>query len=124
MPVIRATDTVVHELHGVSFTAYAAPARGSRELCAWRIDIPAGTEGVAHRISREEVIYVLSGSLDAVIDDQPCHATAGDVLLVPAGSVLSISTPAGTPLTAWVSTSAGFGAVLPDGSWLTPPWAS
>jgi quercetin dioxygenase-like cupin family protein len=108
----------------VHFTSYAAPARGSRELCAWRIDIPAGTDGVAHRISREEVVYVLSGSLEAVIDGQPCHATAGDVLLVGAGSVLSISTPASTPVTAWVTTSAGIGAVLPDGSWLTPPWAS
>jgi mannose-6-phosphate isomerase-like protein (cupin superfamily) len=124
MPVIRPADTVVHEFHGVSFTSYAAPARGSRELCAWRIDIPDGVEGVAHRISREEVFYVLSGALDAVIDGQPCHATAGDVLLAPAGSVLSVSTPAATPLTAWVTTSAGLGAVLPDGSWLTPPWAS
>ncbi len=124
MPVIRAADAVAHELHGATFTSYAAPARGSRELCAWRLDIPAGAGGVAHRVSREEVLYILSGTLEAVIDGQPAAAAAGDVLLVPAGSVLRVSNPASSPASAWVTTSTGLAAVLPDGSWLTLPWAS
>jgi hypothetical protein len=38
-----------------------------------------------------------------------------------------ITAPAGTdpgdePATAWVTTSVGFAGVLPDGSWITPPW--
>jgi hypothetical protein len=32
--------------------------------------------------------------------------------------------PPPTPATAWVATGAGLGAVMPGGSWLTPPWAS
>ncbi len=124
MPVIRAADAIVHEMHGASFTSYAAPARGSRELCAWRLEVTPGTTGVAHRISREEVFYLLNGSLRAVIDDEPCEVAAGDALVVPAGSVLQVSNLSGHPATAWVTTSAGLGAVLPDGSWLTPPWTS
>jgi hypothetical protein len=44
MPIIHSAESVVHEMHGTSFTSYASPERGSRELCAWRIEIPGGTE--------------------------------------------------------------------------------
>jgi hypothetical protein len=40
LPVVRAADAVVHDLHGSRFTSYAAPARGSTELRAWRLDVP------------------------------------------------------------------------------------
>ena len=96
MPVIHAAETVVHHMHGTSFTSYASPARGSKELCAWHIEIPGRTAGVPHHVSREEVLYVLSGTIRATVNDQPA--------------------------TAWVTTSVGFAGVLPDGSWITPPW--
>jgi quercetin dioxygenase-like cupin family protein len=122
MPVIHAAEAAVHQMHDTSFTSYASPARGSRELCAWRIEIPARTEGVPHHVSREEVLYVLSGRLRATVDDQPEEATVGDVILVPAGSRFGVDNLADEPATAWVTTSVGLAAVLPDGSWITPPW--
>ena len=84
MPVIHADQAAVHQMHGTSFTAYASPARGSRELCAWHIEIPGHTEGVRHRVSREEVLYVLSGTIRASLDGQAEDAAAGDVIVVPA----------------------------------------
>jgi mannose-6-phosphate isomerase-like protein (cupin superfamily) len=123
MPVIHAGEAVVHHLHGASFTSYAAPARGSQELCAWRVEIPGRTEGVAHHVSREEVLYVLSGTMRAVLGDQAAEATAGDVVLVPADSKFRIDNPADGPATAWVTAGVGLTAVLPDGSQITPPWA-
>ena len=123
MPVIHASEAVVHEMHGASFISYAAPARGSRELCAWRVEIPGRTEGVAHQVSREEVLYVLSGTLRAVLGDQAAQASAGDVILVPAGSQVRIDNPAAEPVTAWVTAGAGLTAVLADGSRISPPWA-
>ena len=86
MPVIRAAQSVVHQMHGTSFTSYASPARGSRELCAWRIEIPGHTDGVPHHVSREEVLYVLSGTLRVTLDGDAADAAAGDVVLVPAGA--------------------------------------
>ena len=122
MPVIRAAQSVVHQMHGTSFTSYASPARGSRELCAWRIEIPGGTEGVPHHVSREEVLYVLDGILRVTLDGESEDAGPGDVVLVPAGARFGASNLATEPATAWVTTRAGFAGVLPDGSWFTPPW--
>ena len=122
MPVIRAAQSVVHQMPGTSFTSYASPARGSRELCAWRIEIPGGTEGVPHHVSREEVLYVLGGTLRVTLDGAAEDAGPGDVVLVPAGARFGASNLATEPATAWVTTTAGFAGVLPDGSWVTPPW--
>jgi quercetin dioxygenase-like cupin family protein len=122
VPVIRADQAAVHQMHGTSFTAYASPARGSRELCAWHIEIPGHTEGVRHHVSREEVLYVLSGTIRASLDGQAEDATAGDVIVVPAGARFGADNLADEPATAWVTTSVGLLGVLPDGSWISPPW--
>jgi quercetin dioxygenase-like cupin family protein len=122
MPVIHAAETAVHQMHGTSFTSYASPARGSKELCAWRIEIPGHTQGVPHHVSREEVLYILSGAIHATVDDQPEEAAAGDVILVPAGSRFGADNLADEPAIAWVTTTVGFAGILPDGSWITPPW--
>ena len=122
MPVIHADQAVVHTMHGTSFTAYASPDRGSRELCAWRIEIPGHTTGVPHHVSREEVLYVLSGTIQASVDGRAEHAAAGDVILVPAGARFGVDNLSDEPATAWVTTSVGLLGVLPDGSWFSPPW--
>ena len=122
MPVIRAAQSVVHQMHGTSFTSYASPERGSRELCAWRVEIPGHTEGVPHHVSREEVLYVLGGTLRVTVNGDAADAAAGDVVLVPAGAQFGASNQTDDPATAWVTTTVGFAGVLPDGSWFTPPW--
>ncbi len=122
MPVIHADQAAVHLMHGTSFTAYASPDRGSQELCAWRIEIPGHTTGVRHRVSREEVLYVLSGAIQATVDGEAEQAAAGDVILVPAGAQFGVDNLSDGPATAWVATSVGFRGVLPDGSWIAPPW--
>ena len=122
MPVIRAAESVVHQMHGTSFTSYASPTRGSRELCAWHIEIPGGTEGVPHHVSREEVLYILGGTLRVTVDGETADAAPGDVVLVPAGAEFGASNQADGPATAWVTTTVGFAGVLPDGSWFSPPW--
>ena len=122
MPVIHADQAAVHQMHGTSFTAYASPARGSRELCAWHIEIPGHTEGVRHHVSREEVLYLLTGTVQVSLDGQDEEAAAGDVILVPAGARFGVDNLGDEPATAWVTTSVGLLGVLPDGSWISPPW--
>lgn len=132
MPVVRAADATVHDMHGARFNSYASPSRGTGELCAWRVDLPPGSDGVPHTVSREEVMLVLSGTLHVRLTDGPggpedpptiMPGRAGDVFVVPAGATVRVSTPDGEGASAWVTTSAGLEATLPDGSRLSPPWA-
>lgn len=124
MPVLHADDAVVHELHGSVFTSYAAPARGSRELCAWRLEVPPGSRGVPHIISKEEILLVLSGALRVTLDGAatPAEAVPGDAILVPAGAQLQVDNPGPAPATAWVTTSVGLEATVAGGATIRPPW--
>lgn len=122
MPVVRPHDAVVHEMHGTRFVSYAASALGSTELCAWRGEIPAGTETPAHTISREEVFLMLTGSLRLTLDGERHHLSPGDVAIAPAGSALAFDNLGDEPATVWVTTSRGLQGVFPDGSRVSPPW--
>ena len=122
MPVIHSADAVVHEMHGARFVSFAAPSRGSAELCAWRVELPAGSVGVAHTITREEIFCVLSGTLRVTLDGAPSVITSGDVVVLCAGSTVSLDNPGDSLATGWVTTSVGLQAELGDGTRITPPW--
>ena len=123
MPIIRSTDGTEHGVHGVTFTAFANSNTGSHELCAWSTRIPAGQPGVPHRVSKEELLLVTSGVLRVAIDDETSDVRPGDVVVVPADSMLKIESAADQDSTLWVTTSRGLSAKLPDGSDFLPPWA-
>ena len=122
MPLLREQDAVAHQLHGATFHSFVAPSSGSSELCAWRLDVAAGTVGVPHRVSREEVLLVLTGELTATIDGVGATVRSGEVAFVPAGAGFALDNTSGAPATAWVTTSVGLEATLADGSSISPPW--
>jgi quercetin dioxygenase-like cupin family protein len=122
VPIVRESDAVQHRLHGSTFHSFAAPASGSRELCAWRIEVAGGTEGIAHRVSREEVFLLLSGELEVTLDGLTGTLTPGEMVLVPAGCEVRVDNIGNGQATAWVTTSVGLQATLPDGSAISPPW--
>ncbi|MFV0136867.1 cupin domain-containing protein [Streptomyces sp. HMX87] len=124
MPVVRPSDAVTHEIHGARFLSYAAPRTGSRELAAWRGEIPAGTRAPAHTVSREEILHLLDGELLITLDGRTEHVTAGDTVIVGSGATLAVENPADRTAVTWVTTSVGLEAELADGTRLTPPWAN
>jgi quercetin dioxygenase-like cupin family protein len=124
MPVIRSGEATVHELHGVRFVSYANPATGSRELAAWRGEIPARTPGQAHTVTREEILHVLDGALRFTIDGEVHDLTAGDVLVVHAGSTLRVDNVSDALAHIWTTTTLGLEAVMADGTRIRPPWAN
>jgi quercetin dioxygenase-like cupin family protein len=123
VPVIHPAEIAVHQVHGSTFSSFVAPSRGSTQLCAWQLRVPAGLTGAAHRPTREEVLLVLDGDLTITLDGMAADLVAGDVVLVPAGSELRVD--GGTSdATAWVTTTPGLEAVMADGSRIAPPWAN
>jgi|SRR3954452_25318877 quercetin dioxygenase-like cupin family protein len=123
MPVIRSTEAQVHELHGARFVSYATTLTGSKELCAWRGEIPPGTKAPAHTVSREEILHLLDGELVVTLDGLTTRVTAGDTLIVNPGAVFAVENPGDRTAVTWVTTSAGLEAELADGTRIAPPWA-
>jgi mannose-6-phosphate isomerase-like protein (cupin superfamily) len=122
MPIVREHDAVQHRLHGSTFHSFAAPAGGSKELCAWRLEVAGGSEGIAHRVSREEVFLLITGELVVTLDGVTATLAPGEVVLVPAGGQIKVDNPSSATATAWVTTSVGLEATMPDGSLISPPW--
>ncbi len=123
MPIIRATEAVDHQAHGSTFSSFVSPSRGSTQLCAWRLTVPAALHGVAHRPTHEEVLLLLDGDLLITLDGTPTNLQPGDVAVVPAGSELRLDS-GGSGASAWVTTTPGLEAVMDDGTRLAPPWAN
>ncbi|MBL1107705.1 cupin domain-containing protein [Streptomyces sp. 5-8] len=124
MPVVRSSEAVTHEIHGARFVSYATPLTGSKELCAWRGEIPAGTEAPAHTVSREEIFLLLVGELLMTLDGRTERISAGDTVIVNPGSTLAVENPTDHTAISWVTTSIGLEAQLADGTRITPPWAN
>jgi quercetin dioxygenase-like cupin family protein len=77
VPGLERTDLQRHDL--------SAPGR---EVIQARVEIAPGTPFVKHSHPGEEIIYVLEGSLEYQVEDQPpVTLKASDVLFIPAGTV-------------------------------------
>jgi len=121
MPLASSGDVDVFETHGVRFSSYVRPSRGSGQLCTWRVDVPAGLRGTPHRPSREEVICCVAGELTITLDETEYRLRQGDVAYVPSGSEIRLDGgPAGGA--ALTTSLAGLEATMSDGSRLRPPW--
>ncbi|MGW0878875.1 cupin domain-containing protein [Streptomyces sp. NPDC002671] len=124
MPVVRASESVTHEIHGARFVSYASPLTGSKELCAWRGEIPAGTKAHAHTVSREEIFHLLLGELLITLDGRTERISAGDTVIINPGATLAVENPTDHTAISWVTTSVGLTAEMADGTRITPPWAN
>ncbi|WP_406236886.1 cupin domain-containing protein [Nocardia sp. NBC_01009] len=124
MPVIRAAEAQVHEMHNARFTSYIRPETGSTELCVWQTGIDPGTVGVGHKILREEAFVVIRGAVTLHIDGEASALEPGDAAIAPAGSTISLDNTGSEPAALVVTVPVGFAAELADGTRLTPPWAS
>jgi len=124
MPVIRSSEAVTHEIHGARFVSYATPLSGSKELCAWRGEIPPGTKAPLHTVNREEIFHLLIGELLITLDGRTDRIGAGDTVIVNPGATLGVENPAEQTAISWVTTSVGLEAELEDGTRITPPWAN
>jgi mannose-6-phosphate isomerase-like protein (cupin superfamily) len=123
MPVIRSHEGTAHDVQGTTFTAYANSSTGAADLCAWSTRIPVGEPGLPHRVSREELFLVTAGTPRFTIDEETVDALPGDVVVTPAGSMLTIEATGDQDSIIWVTTRLGLTVKLSDGTEFPPPWA-
>jgi mannose-6-phosphate isomerase-like protein (cupin superfamily) len=121
--VISATDAPRFELPGVRFTGLAAPSRGSREVCTWKITVAAGLHSPqSHTLDRDEIFMVTSGAIQLAPD--AAALAAGDTAVVPAGTAIQLVNPGSVTAEAYVVVPSGFAATMQDGTTIeAPPWA-
>ena len=121
--VTRASETPRFQLPGVEFTGLASPARGSSDLCTWRLTLePDLRSPESHTIDRDEVFMVVGGEVKLHPEGEPL--SAGDVAVVPAGHPIQVLNVGEGAAEVIVAIAAGFRATMADGSEIgTPPWA-
>ncbi|MEY4514034.1 MAG: hypothetical protein RLZZ450_6156, partial [Pseudomonadota bacterium] len=91
MPVLQAPAAFTHELPHARFTSLATPSRGSRETSVWRVELDPSVQTATHSLTREEIFIVLSGTVRAVIGGEASDARAGDAIVVPKDTEVSLS---------------------------------
>ena len=121
--LIREQDAPRFEMPGLRFTGLAAPSRGARETCVWRVTLDPGAPGRPHSMDREEVFHALDGRARMEVAGEVFELAAGDAFIVPADCEFSLSNPHAEPFEAVVVLPVGSLARMPDGSTLAPPWA-
>lgn len=122
MPLINARQTPIFDLPHLSITGLAAPSRGARETCVWRLTLSPGAPGETHAVDREEIFVAISGRAEATLDGQPLALEAGDALIVPAGVRFSLANVGPLPFEAVAVLPVGGQATLEGGVPFSPPW--
>jgi quercetin dioxygenase-like cupin family protein len=124
MPIITGPDRPTHELGDARFTSLATPSRGSTETSVWRVALAPGAPGVPHRVTREEVFVVLSGTARLSLGAVAGVAAPGDAIVVPADTAFAIGNDGAEELQLLCCLPVGGQAVTADGATFTPPWAT
>ena len=125
MNLISSTDAAIFDVPDTHVTAYAAPSRGSTELCLWRIDIAPGSTSPLHHMDCEEVFLCLDGRAVIVTSAQERQLAAGDCVVLPAQTDFSFRVVGDQPFRALACIRVGGQATMTgSGETFVPPWAA
>lgn len=125
MTLIAAADAAVFDIPDTHVVAYAAPSRGSSELCLWRVDIAPGTTSPLHRMDCEEVFLCEGGSAVVSTPGEERTLGPGDCLVLPAGTDFSFRVDGPEPFRALACIRAGGRATMAGSDdAFVPPWAA
>jgi mannose-6-phosphate isomerase-like protein (cupin superfamily) len=122
MPFIHAVSAPTFELPALTVTGLAAPSRGARESCVWRLTLAPGAPGTPHSLDREEIFVGLSGCARATLGAEVVDVGPGDTLIVPAGQSFALANPGGEPFVAVAVLPVGGRACVQPGESFSPPW--
>lgn len=123
MPVITSHEQRRHEIPGASFQTLASPTLGAAETSVWRVRLEPHTPPVPHRLTREEIFVVLSGSATARLGGHASQLEPGVALVVPPGVDFELATD-DEAFEALVCLPVGGQGIVGEAPPFTPPWAA
>ena len=125
MNLITSAEAAIFDVPDTHVIAYAAPSRGSTELCLWRIDIAPGSTSPLHHMDCEEVFLCLDGRAVVVTSAEERLLQAGDCLVLAPGTNFSFQVVGDEPFRALACIRAGGHATMAaSGETFLPPWAA
>ncbi|HEU4568916.1 MAG TPA: cupin domain-containing protein [Marmoricola sp.] len=102
---------------------YASPSGpGQASIAVWRTTMEPGTAGPLHAVSEDQVLVVLEGGLDALVDGAEHALGPNDALVLPAGVQRRLTAGSEGAVTLWASRP-GATARVGDGDPVPVPWA-
>lgn len=122
MPVITHHEQRSHEIPGATFQTLASPELGASETSVWRLRLEPHTPPAPHRLTREEIFVVLSGTATARLDGAASTLEPGVALVVPPDVDFELAT-GDNALEALVCLPVGGQGIVGDEPPFTPPWA-
>jgi quercetin dioxygenase-like cupin family protein len=122
MTVISSSTAPVFEQGGTVVTGLASPARGSREISAWRLRLEPGAASPDHALTHEEVFVAVSGEAVATLGGVRHHVAGGDALVVAPGEPFRLANERDDPFEAVVCMRCGGLAQVGEARF-PPPWA-
>lgn len=124
MPLLLERDEMpTWPLPGWLFTGYAAPSRGSTEVCVWLVRIEPNTDGPLHTVDSEIVEFVLEGTATVVLEGTAHEIVAGNAFIIPAHTERKLSNYGDEVCKLVTTMKAGGRSVRSDGSPSFIPWA-
>jgi mannose-6-phosphate isomerase-like protein (cupin superfamily) len=124
MPIIKSTATPQFNLEGLQVTGLAAPSRGAKETCVWKLALAPHTPGTPHSLDREEIFVVLAGRASATVGGETTELAPGDALIVPAHTAFALANPHSEAFEAIAVLPVGGLAAMPNGPAFAPPWTA
>ena len=125
MNLIPSAGAAIFDVPDTQVIAYAAPSRGSTELCLWRIDMAPRSTSPLHHMDCEEVFLSLSGRAMVMTSAGERPIETGDCLVLPAQTDFSFRVVGDEPFRALACIRVGGQATMAgSGDTFVPPWAA
>ncbi len=117
------SDAAVFETANAVMRTYASPTVGDNSVAVWRTEMAAGAAGPLHATDVEQVVVVVEGRLEAVVDGVERILAAGDAVVLPPGTPRRLSNAGDGTVVTLTAAHPGAQATVGDADPVPVPWA-
>ncbi|MDQ1395487.1 MAG: hypothetical protein QOG64_746 [Acidimicrobiaceae bacterium] len=117
------SDTTIFETPNATMRTYASPSSGGAAIAVWRTEMATAAAGPEHVVDVDQVVVVIAGRLQILIDGTEHAVAAGDSAIVRAGSVRQLRNAGNEVLVTLTAAQPGGRARVGANDPVDIPWA-